>query len=89
MARSDEKLLEWSSVIMFSYDYNKTWGGPMKVADSGIYQSVGFSAAQIMYIVAALLDRYGIDYDEFLYSAKDGKKPEKTSTPQEKQTNSS
>ena len=78
MARSDEKLLEWSSVIMFSYDYTKTWGQNIKVADSEIYQSVGFPAATIMEIIATLLDRYGIDHGEFTYSAKDGKKPEKS-----------
>lgn len=82
MARSDEKLLEWSSVIMFSYDYTKTWGSNAKVADSEIYRSVGFPASTIMAIISALLDRYGIDHSEFTYSAKDGNKPEKTATAQ-------
>lgn len=76
MARSDERILDWSSVIMFSYDYSKTWGTNMTVADSEIYQSNGFSAAHIMTLIAALLDRYGIDHEEFTYSAKEGKKPE-------------
>ena len=71
MARNDERLLEWSEGIMFSYDYRKTSGGTYKVADSEIYESVGFSAAHIMYIVAALLDRYDIDYEDFSYSARD------------------
>lgn len=76
MARSDEKILDWSSVIMFSYDYTKTWGGNTKVADSEIYQSVGFSAAHIMYIIRALIDRYGLEHSDFVYSARDNKKKE-------------
>lgn len=71
MARNDEQLLDWSSVIMFSYDYKKTWGDNYKVADSEIFESVGFSASVIIYIIAALLDRYDIDREDFLYSAKE------------------
>lgn len=78
MARNDERLLEWSDCIMFSYDYNKTWGNNYKVADSEIFESNGFSASHIMHIVAALLDRYDIDYDEFSYSAMDTKKSDGT-----------
>lgn len=74
MARNNERLLEWSECIMFSYDYNKTWGANYKVSDSEIYESVGFSASHIMHIVAALLDRYDIDYEEFSYSAMDTRK---------------
>lgn len=72
MARNEDKIADWSSVIMFSYDNSKVQGST-KVADTGIYQSVGFSASTIMCIIKGLLDRYGIDHDEFIYSARDNK----------------
>ena len=74
MARSNENILEWSSVVMFSYDYKLTWGSNLKVADSEIYESSGFSAATIMCIIRALVDRYGLDRSDFVYSARDNKK---------------
>ena len=76
MARSNENILEWSSVVMFSYDYKLTWGSNLKVADSEIYESSGFSAATIMCIIRALVDRYGLDRSDFVYSARDNKKKE-------------
>lgn len=72
MARNEDKIADWSSVVMFSYDNSKVQGST-KVADTGIYQSVGFSASTIMCIIKGLLDRYGIDHDEFIYSARDNK----------------
>ncbi len=71
MARNDERLLDWSECVMFSYDCNKTWGANVKVSGSDIYRSNGFSASHIMHNVAALLDRYDLDYSDFSYSAKD------------------
>lgn len=73
MARSEATIADWSSVIMFSYDPAKVQQGITKVADSEIYQSVGFSASTIMWIIRGLLDRYGIDHDDFVYSARDNK----------------
>lgn len=72
MARNEDKIADWSSVILFSYDASKVQG-TTKVTDTEIYQSVGFSASTIMWIIRGLLDRYGIDYDDFVYSARDNK----------------
>lgn len=76
MARNNEHLLNWSQNVMFSYDVNQVYGDTM-IGDSGIYQSVGFSAAHIMYIVRALLDKYDIDHSDFVYSARSTKPTDK------------
>ena len=75
MARNNEHLLTWSQTVMFSYDVDQVYGDTM-ISDSGIYQSVGFSAAHIMYIVRALLDKYDIDHSDFVYSARSTKPTE-------------
>lgn len=72
MARNNEKLLSWSQNVMFSYDVNEVYGDS-KIAGTDIYQSVGFSAAHIMYIIRALLDKYDIDRGDFVYSARSTK----------------
>jgi len=72
MARNNEKLLSWSQNVMFSYDVNEVYGDS-KIAGTDIYQSVGFSAAHIMYIIRALLDKYDIDRSDFVYSARSTK----------------
>lgn len=72
MARNNEKLLSWSQNVMFSYDVNEVYGDS-KIAGTDIYQSVGFSAAHIMYIIRALLDKYDIDRSDFIYSARSTK----------------
>lgn len=72
MARNNEKLLSWSQNVMFSYDVNEVYGDS-KIAGTDIYQSVGFSAAHIMYIILALLDKYDIDRGDFVYSARSTK----------------
>lgn len=72
MARNNEHLLSWSQNVMFSYDPDQVYGDTM-IGNTGIYQSVGFSAAHIMYIIRALLDRYDIDRSDFVYSARSNK----------------
>jgi hypothetical protein len=54
---------------MFSYNPDNV-NGDYKVKDTDIYQNVGFSAAHIIRIIAALLDKYDIEHSEFVYSAK-------------------
>lgn len=76
MARSNERIVSWSQNVMFSYDVNQVYGDTM-IGDSGIYQSVGFSASHIMYIVRALLDKYDIDRADFVYSARSSKPVDK------------
>lgn len=71
MAKNDEMLFPGSEYPMFSYDKNKAKGGKkLKIKGTDIYQSSGFSASFIIYIVKELLDRYEIDENDFVYSAK-------------------
>lgn len=79
MARNNERLLSWSQNVMFSYDSGLVYGDTM-IGDSGIYQSVGFSASHIMYIIRALLDKYDIDRTDFVYSARSNKPTEASTT---------
>ena len=72
MARKNEKILSWSQNVMFSYEVDQVYGD-YKLEDTDIYESTGFSAAHIMYIIRALLDRYDIDRSDFVYSARSNK----------------
>lgn len=73
MARKNEKILSWSQNVMFSYDEDQIYGD-YKLENTDIYESTGFSAAHIMYIIRALLDRYDIDRSDFVYSARSNKR---------------
>ena len=72
MARKNEQLLSWSQTVMFSYDVDQVYGD-YKIENTDIYVSIGFSAAHIMYIIRALLERYDIDRNDFVYSARSNK----------------
>ena len=72
MARKNEKILSWSQNVMFSYDVNEVYGD-YKLETADIYMSTAFSAAHIMYIIRALLERYDIDKSDFVYSARSNK----------------
>ena len=72
MARNNERLLSWSQNVVFSYDVNEVYGD-YKLGDTDIYESTGFSAAHIMYIIRALLDKYDIERSDFAYSARSTK----------------
>lgn len=77
MARNNEKIVEWSQSVMFSYDSALINGG-YKIGNTDIYENVGYSASHIMHIIRALLDRYDIDHTDFVYSARVNKTvPEK------------
>ena len=54
------------------YDVNEVYGD-YKLGDTDIYESTGFSAAHIMYIIRALLDKYDIERSDFAYSARSTK----------------
>lgn len=73
MAKNNERILSWSQSIIFSYDKDKV-NGDLKIKGSDIYEDVGYSAAHIMHIIKALLDKYNIDITDFVYSAKSNKK---------------
>ena len=72
MARNNEKLISWSENIMFSYDMNQV-KGDYKLEGTDIYESIGFSAYHIMCIIRALLEKYDIDSNDFVYSARQNK----------------
>lgn len=76
MAKNDERLFDWSQNIMFSYDPDKVTGD-YKLDHTDIYESTGFSAAHIMYIIREMLDRYDIEHSDFTYSARSNKPVEK------------
>lgn len=69
LARNNERIVSWSQNIMFSYDAEQV-SGDYKIEGTDIYESTGFSASHIMYIIRALLERYDLDESDFLYSAK-------------------
>lgn len=69
MAKNNERPLEWSQSILFSYDPHK-FIGDYKIDGTDIYENSGFSASHIVSIIQALLDRYDIDHNDFVYSAR-------------------
>ena len=69
MAKNNEKLLSPSKYAMFSYDVNKVTHD-YKIEGTDIYESTGFSAPTIMYIVRLMIDKYEIDRSDFVYSAR-------------------
>lgn len=72
MARKNERILSWSQNVMFSYDVDQVYGD-YKLENTDIYESTGFSASHILWIIRALLDRYDIDRSDFVYSARSNK----------------
>ena len=73
MARFDEQLLPWSQNILFSYDPTKVSGKYINIDGTTILVSQGFSASHIVQIIRALLEKYDIDQDDFVYSARSSK----------------
>lgn len=69
MAKNNEKIVSWSQNIMFSYDAGKI-SGDYCIEGSDIYESTGFSASHIMFIIQALLDKYDIEHSDFVYCAR-------------------
>lgn len=69
---NNEKIVSWSQNNMFSYDAEQV-SGDYKIEGTDIYESIGFSASHIMCIIRALLERYDLDENDFVYSAKSNK----------------
>ena len=65
MAETNER----DRFIMFSYN-KKTFRSSKSLNDTGIYYNTNLSAPDKIYFVRTLLDTYGIDRSDFLYSAK-------------------
>ncbi|MBO5014661.1 MAG: DUF262 domain-containing protein [Bacteroidaceae bacterium] len=72
MCANKRKLFTGSQLPFFSYDATEI-KYPDQVANSGIYHGTGFSAATIMWIIQALLDKHEIERSEFVYSARSTK----------------
>ena len=72
MARNNEQIVPWSQNIMFSYDVNRV-SGDYQLSNTDIYESTGFSAYHVVCIIRALLERYEIDRNDFVYSARSNK----------------
>lgn len=70
MARFDEQLLPWSQNILFSYDPTKVSGKYINIDGTTILVSQGFPASNIVQIIRALLEKYDIGQDDFVYSAR-------------------
>lgn len=69
IAKNKETIVSWSQQIIFSYDADDVYGD-YKLGNTDIYESLGYSAAIIMCIIRALLERYEIELSEFTYSAR-------------------
>ena len=68
MARSNERM-EGCDYPLFSYDRDKVFN-PIAIEGTSIYRCRGFSAERIIRIIRWLLDKYDIEHDDFVYSAK-------------------
>ena len=69
MARNNSQIVSSSKNVMFSFEQGIT-SGAQKIDGTDIYESEGFSASHVMRIIRALLENYGIELDEFSYSAR-------------------
>ena len=69
MARENNQPLSWSKMVLFSYSEDEVYGD-YRIKGTSIYQSTGFSASHTMSIIKALLEKYEIDTDDFIYSAR-------------------
>ena len=72
MARDNSQIVGTSKNVMFSYEGGVT-SGDQKIDGTDIYVSEGFSASHIIRIIRSLLENYGIELDEFSYSARNVK----------------
>ncbi len=72
MAKDNETIAEWSKIVMFSYDSNIVKGDYV-IPNTNIYESVGFSAWYILWIIKLLIEKYELSYEDFVYSARSTK----------------
>lgn len=78
MARNNECPISWSSIVLFSYDKAVVSSEISYMIDgSDIHVSNGFSAKYIVTFIRALLEKYEIDQNDFIYSARSSKSAEK------------
>lgn len=74
LARNNERLISWSGIVLFSYDKEVVSSEiSYMVNGTGIHVSNGFSAMYIVSFIRALLEKYDIDQNDFVYSARSNK----------------
>ena len=74
LARNNERLISWSGIVLFSYDKEVVSSEiSYMVNGTDIHVSNGFSAMYIISFIRALLEKYDIDQNDFVYSARSSK----------------
>ena len=73
MARNKTKLFASSGRVLFSFEKPNT-DNDYKLGNTEIYEDVGYSASSIILNIKALLEKYDIAMDDFVYSARSNKK---------------
>ena len=74
IAKNGEKLITWSQKIYVSYD-KEQFRYCEEIEGSGIFYDTNLSAPSKVWLIKGMLNEYGIETSEFLYSAKSNKKP--------------
>ena len=73
LALNEKNPIDGYQSIVFSYKSRKV-NSDYRIGDTGIYVRLGYSAAHTISIIKALLQKYDIDTDDFVYSAREYKK---------------
>lgn len=76
MCKTGAKLWDNSMYAFFSYDA-KQFKYPEQIGETGIYFNIGYSASHCMWIIKGFLDKYEIEIDDFVYSARNVRKTTK------------
>lgn len=69
IAKNEEKIVTWSSYAWVKYSLENA-DGFTEYKDTGIFYNTNLSAEGKIYFIKALLEAYGIDEEDFIYSAK-------------------
>lgn len=69
IAKNNEQIIPWSKGVYISYD-KSLFRYFEQIEDSGIYYNINLNSSYKVAIIKALLNEYGIDLDEFTYTAR-------------------
>ena len=73
LALNEKNPIDGYQSIVFTYK-SRNVNRDYRIGDTGIYVRLGYSAAHTISIIKALLQKYDIDTDDFVYSAREYKK---------------
>lgn len=73
IAKNKEKVISWSQKPYVSYD-KEQFRYCEEIEGTSIYYDTNLSAPKIIWFIKGMLNEYGIDSSEFIYSAKSNKK---------------